>query len=76
MTTRHSGYIITLEKDLRNDDDEEIRTAIRMIRGVLSCEPIKADDIGVHIATERVRMEVSIKLSELQRQVLWGEKAK
>ena len=40
MTDSHSGYLITLDHDIREDDAEAIMTAIRMIKSVLSVEPV------------------------------------
>jgi hypothetical protein len=66
MTDRHAGYIITLAQDVREDDAKEILTALRMIKGVLSVEPIIAD-FDLHMAQERVRSEYRTKLIEFIR---------
>jgi hypothetical protein len=42
MTNRHSGYIVTLRRDIREDDAEEIIKAIGMIKGVLAVKPVEA----------------------------------
>lgn len=43
MTGRHSGYIVTLAEDIREDDAEEsVLNAIRMVRGVVSVVPVTA----------------------------------
>ena len=53
MTDRVSGFIVTLGADLRADDDaEEVRKAIRMIRGVIDVEPIEGGS-STEIATTR-----------------------
>jgi hypothetical protein len=53
MTDRHAGYVVTLAKDIRDDDAEEsVLVAIRMIKGVVSVKPVVAD-IGMHITRER-----------------------
>jgi len=64
MTDRHMGYIVTLEKDLREDDAENIIKAIIMIKGVLSVEPLVSDTM-LHIATERVKNEIRNRLWEI-----------
>ena len=61
MTDREAGYIVTLEKSIREDDAEDIKTAIRMIKGVISVEPV-VEDINLHIAKTRSRQELEIKL--------------
>lgn len=43
MTDRHRGYIVILADDLREDDSQSLITAIGMIRGVLSVQPLVAD---------------------------------
>ena len=53
MTDRHAGYVVTLAKDIRDDDaGESVLVAIRMIKGVISVEPVVAD-IETHIAEGR-----------------------
>jgi hypothetical protein len=52
MTTRHAGYIVTLDDDIREDDAEAIIGAIRMIKFVQSVTPIEAGYSDV-IARER-----------------------
>ena len=42
MTDRHAGYIVTLDRDIREDDAESTIAALRQIRGVLSVEPVRA----------------------------------
>jgi hypothetical protein len=43
VTDRHSGYVVTLAADVRDDDAQAIITALRMVRGVISVEPVIAD---------------------------------
>ncbi len=52
MTDRHSGYVVTLAKDIREDDAEAVITALKMIKGVVSVKPVVAD-VVMHIAEER-----------------------
>lgn len=61
MTDRHSGYIVTLDRDIREDDAEAIVRALRMIKGVLSVEPQISDPM-LHIAQERARYDLGRKL--------------
>lgn len=64
MTDRHAGYIVVLEKDIREDDAEDIITAIGMIRGVLKCKPMVADPMN-YIAEQRARHELHMKWLEV-----------
>ncbi len=43
MTDRHAGYLVTLAKDVREDDAEEILTSRRMVRGVIAVKPVLAN---------------------------------
>lgn len=63
MTTRHAGYVVVLERDTREDDAEAIMSAIRMLKGVVSCEPVIAGP-ELHVAQERAR-ELELKLWEV-----------
>lgn len=58
MTDRHQGYIVILDKDIREDDSEALMTALRMVRGVISVQPVVAngaDLIAQARETERWR---------------------
>lgn len=64
MTDRIVGYTITLDKDMREDDAENILSAICMLKGVLSVTPTKGDPMGQMIA-QRVKREVITALLAL-----------
>ena len=66
MTDRHAGYIVTLATDIREDDAEGTLNALRMVRGVISVEPV-VSNIEVHIAEERTRIEFVTKIYEFLR---------
>ena len=53
MTDRHSGYVVVLNRDIREDDAEAVINAIRMVKGVLSVEPVEGDVSGKLIAEMR-----------------------
>jgi len=52
MTNRHAGYIVALDHNLREDDAENITNAIKMLKGVLSVQPVEGDHV-VAIAEQR-----------------------
>lgn len=52
MTDRHSGYVVILDRDLHEDDAEQIRQALELTKGVVSVTPVLAD-LHVHIAQDR-----------------------
>lgn len=61
MTDRHTAYVVILENDIREDDAEATITALRMVRGVASVQPIvKTTD---HImATERAKYDLGRRI--------------
>lgn len=64
MTDRHSGYIVILKDDIREDDAEAVINALRMTKGVLSVEPI-INTYEQMIATARARDVWRNKLLQL-----------
>lgn len=64
MSDRIAAFIVTLEKDIRDDDAEKYVDAIKCIRGVQSVAPI-VSDMTLHIAEERARRELGAKLWEV-----------
>lgn len=68
MTDRHSGYLVTLAEDIREDDAEYIITALRMIQGVLSVQPVTHDH-AVAIAEQRAAGEWQEMLWRIARHV-------
>ena len=65
MTDRHSGYLVMLGEDVR-DDDNAIAAAINQLKGVLHVVPVPAD-VRQAIATERARNTLRTQLAA----VLW-----
>ena len=61
MTDRHAGYIVTLAQDIREDDAKAVITALRMVKGVMSVEPVVAD-IQYHMAEQRINREWTDRL--------------
>lgn len=43
MSDRHIGYVVVLDTALRDDDSAEIIKAIRLLRGVVSVQPVVRD---------------------------------
>lgn len=61
MTDRLKGLVVTLERDIREDDAEAIMQAIRQLRGVEAVEPRKAD-IDDQMNRSRIKGEIGRKL--------------
>jgi hypothetical protein len=55
MTERHAAYIVVLNNDIRDDAAGEIITALRMVRGVASIEPVTAEPFAEQ--TARIRRD-------------------
>jgi len=64
MTDRHGGYLITLARDIREDDARHLMTAIRQLRGVLAVTPVPADP-GAFIIELRRDTAWKVALQEL-----------
>ncbi len=58
MTDRHTGYVIALDKDFREDDAQEIITALKMVKGVIGVEPIIG---GSAIVTTEMAVQNRVK---------------
>lgn len=54
MTDRHAAYIVVLDDDVREDDAEAIINALRMVKGVMTVEPV-VNSYDQHIATARAK---------------------
>jgi hypothetical protein len=53
VTDRYSGFVVRLDGDIREDDAQDVITALRQIRFVASVEPVTSDQIGEAIAVGR-----------------------
>lgn len=72
MTDRHSGYLVALENDLREDDAEGILNALRMVKGVVSVQPVTATGWETRIGEERRDHLWREKLGQAIREVSDG----
>lgn len=61
MTDRVKGFTVTLEKDIRIDDVEDIINAIKMVRGVAHVEPsiTTSDD---HMNREMIKNDFKTRI--------------
>lgn len=62
MTDRHTGYVVTLSSDIREDDAQAIVDAIRMVKGVLSVEPVTADPFQESMWRSRMHRDLYDKV--------------
>lgn len=68
MTDRLRGFVVTLDRDLREDDAEATLNAIRQVRGVIDVSPVVADYNSL-MAYARVRGEVADRLIAFVREL-------
>lgn len=61
MTDRVKGFTVTLDKDMRDDDFEAIKTAVEMIKGVLHVEPYLVTS-GDHVNRKLIQHEIYMKI--------------
>lgn len=61
MTDRFAGFVVTLERDLREDDAAATIAAIKQIKGVIGVQPLAAS-YEQHIAEQRVRFDLEKRL--------------
>jgi hypothetical protein len=55
MTDRYEGFIVVLERDIREDAAEPIMDAIRLLKGVIDVKPVVPDIDSCIAATRRDR---------------------
>ncbi len=70
MTDRYKGFLVTLDKEIRDDDSEYIINALKMIKGVYSVKPyiFKMED---HMNYVKAESEAGHKLLEFVRKELF-----
>ena len=61
MTDRVAGFLVTLDKDMRDDDSRPLAAAILQMRGVISVRPAPGG-IEQAIADQRARHDIGQKL--------------
>jgi len=57
MTDRLKGFVVTLETDVREDDAQEVISAIGLLKGVLRVDPVDAAGVHDQILRTRIRHE-------------------
>jgi len=67
VTDRHSGFLVILGSDIREDDSGPVLAALRMIRGVVRVTPVPADLGAGFIATQRRDLQWQQALLRLGR---------
>lgn len=68
MTDRLRGFVVTLDRDLREDDAEATLTALRQVKGVVDVSSVVAD-LPAHMAYARARQEIAGRLVEFTREL-------
>ena len=68
MTDRHSGYIVVLEKDIREDDAERTIEALKQIKGVIGVTPIVANSES-HSASCQAYHDIMLKMYAFVKEI-------
>jgi len=69
MTDRYKGFLVTLDKEIRSDDSEQIITALKMVRGVHSVQPYVMN-MQDHMSYVKAEKDVGFKIIEFVRKEL------
>ena len=64
MTARVKGFTVTLERDTREDDFQQILDAVEMIRGVAHVEPVLVTSED-HMVRTRLKMDITRNILKL-----------
>jgi hypothetical protein len=64
MTDLVRGFVVTLNKDLREDDAADIHSALEMVKGVYSVKPM-ISDVHDMMAKEQALRDIREKLYEV-----------
>lgn len=71
MTDRYSGFVVSLEKDIREDDAQATIAAIQQIKGVIGVQPV-VGDAGQLIEASRIRRSVLEILRDAEQKIMTG----
>ena len=75
MTDRYKGFLVTLEKEISENNAENIINALRMVKGVHSVKPY-ITGIEDYMAYEKAKSEIGSKVLEFVTKELFGIKDK
>jgi len=64
MTDRVKGFTVTLERDIRDDDFQQILEAVEMIKGVLHVEPVLVTHQD-HMVKTRLKHDITMNILKL-----------
>ncbi len=67
MTDKANALVVTLERDIREDDVQPLVDAIKQMRGVASVD-LNIADMNEHVANMRVRLDLREKLFRVLEQ--------
>ncbi len=73
MTDRYKGFLVTLDKEIRDEDAENIVNALKMVKGVHSVKPyIKG--MEDHMMYEKAKSDMGHKILDFVRKDIFGIK--
>ena len=72
MTDRWNGFIVTLDRDIREDDAQPILDALRMVKGVQTVQPSVSSPGAAAIAEMQIRAKIATEMHEAAGKILRG----
>lgn len=73
MTDRYKGFLVTLDSCIRDDDAEQILTALKMVKGVHNVKPYIAK-LEDHMLYEKAMSDIGQKLMQFVAKDCFGLK--
>ena len=71
MTDKYKGFLVTLDKEIHDDDAKHIINALKMIRGVHSVKPY-VKGMQDYMEYEKAKSDVGQKILEFVRKELFN----
>lgn len=75
MTDRINSFLVTLDRDIRDDDIEEIVTALRMVKFVAGVHP-NVSSLDAVLAEERFRHDTGQRILKAVGDIVYNRTPK
>lgn len=64
MSDKINSFTVVLDEDISEEQAEKIKSAMMQIKGVIDVSN-NVTDIGLHTATQRVRLDIAKKIMDV-----------
>lgn len=64
MSKHYKGFVVSMDKEIHEDESEGIMSALAMIKGVVGVSPVESD-AGDMIVKMKIKAEVNSELYDL-----------